>query len=328
MGMDTNSLRLLRSARTWIVTGACGYIGSHIVWQLIEFGQKVIGIDNLSSGFIERLHPKCIFLEGDIQDRTVLQKATGMEQISGIFNFAGLKYPEESFIRSEEYFRVNTGGVSSIIRFMTENSINILVQSSSCSVYGETAAEKVSESAPLRPISPYGQSKLEAEILVRQQVQRGWLRATNLRYFNVAGALNSRLKDTSKHNLFPKLLKSTTENGEATIYGNSYATDDGTCIRDYIHVEDLALGHILAADRLLFSQLPSEINLGGGRGFSVLEVIREFEKQLKIPISVKYGEARRGDPSRIVADIERARIYLDFSPRSTLSEMVKSTLAV
>lgn len=310
----------------FLVTGACGYIGSHLVWKLRKQGRRIVAFDNLSSGKPSRIPSDVPLVIGDIRNIDDLERVNNYGKIDLIFNLAALKSPEESVKHPNLYFDVNQNGVLTLLKFMKKQNVRALVQSSSSSVYGNASTNLIGEDSNLEPISPYGESKLLAEKLIDDEIQNGHIRGVNLRFFNVVGAGQPSLKDYSSFNLFPKVIRDIRNGKQPTIFGRNFPTQDGTCIRDYVHVEDIVDAHISAAEALQDKQIPIAINLGSGVGFSVLEIVNKIVESLKVNIEPIFANPREGDPARVVADIERAKKVLNFRPIRELDEMVVSSI--
>ncbi len=261
-----------------VVTGGAGYIGSHLVNYLISQGDSVICIDNLSTGEKRFIHSKAEFMQGDIRDQSFLNKALNKirnPQNAGVIHLAGLKYASESVKDPINFYDVNVNGTTSLLLSMSRAGIANLVFSSSCSVYGNSeASKKVAENDPLDPISPYAKSKLFAETIINDVSRSAGINTVSLRYFNVAGNGLQLGLDRSPYNLFPNLYRALHNNSPLTLYGNDFATFDGTCIRDYLDVDVLSRFHAKLLKRMSTGEkFASVYNLGSEKGYSVLEVI-------------------------------------------------------
>ena len=312
---------------SWLITGGAGYIGSHVVELFLDSGEDVVVLDNLRNGKIERISPKAIFFQGDITDESELGNLFNQFEIKGIINLAGLKSVEESSRIPREYFRVNSFGVKVLLEKAIQHGIKYFIQSSSAAVYGNITSGIAIETDFTKPISVYGESKLQAESQLGVEIGNGSIRATSLRYFNVVGAKNLQLKDTSVENLFPIVSNAIRNNLSMRVFGTDYQTRDGSCIRDYVHVLDLARAHLLAAREIEKREIPKHLNIGTGQGYTVLEVIRAFETFHKRKIKILNLPRRFGDPSNLIADIGLAEKELGFHPEFGLDHMVESTFA-
>jgi UDP-glucose 4-epimerase len=311
-----------------IVTGVAGYIGAHIAAQVLEEGHSVIGVDNLSTGQLKFIDPRINFYQGDVANSHFLNSV--FEKIAhpaeaGVIHCAGLKFAGESVKNPMAFYEANSLSVLALLKSMKLANITKLVFSSSCSVYGQVqTSTPVDESAELRPISPYGRSKLIAEMMIGDSVNEGWLRAVSLRYFNVVGNSNIAAYDTSVFNLFPNLYRAIHNQLELPVFGINYDSRDGSCVRDYVHVSDLTKAHLVAFDKLSKGlNLEFAYNLGSGVGYSVLEIIRVASQQIETGLKYKIESARNGDPAEIRADVRLAARDLDWSNLRGLDEMLK-----
>jgi UDP-glucose 4-epimerase len=315
-----------RGVVIWLVTGACGYIGANLVKSLRSQGIPLIALDNLSSGLIGRISEDDIFIEGDIRDQDLLRSIFSEYQISTVINLAGLKSPEESFERRYEYFEVNADAVQNLLKLSKQFGVSVFVQSSSSSVYGNSIKPKLDEASKTIPISPYGESKRKAEEHVEEVLKGSLTRGISLRYFNVVGALDRCLKDTSSFNLFPKTITSIRSGEPPVIYGTNYPTRDGTCVRDYIHVGDLIEAHILVAQNMRGRRFPPVLNLGLGRGHTVKEVIECIMLEMNSNLQVLELDPRKGDPAMVIADTTMFKSLFTWHPKRSLDDMVKSSI--
>ena len=315
----------------WVVTGGAGYIGSHVAQELINSGFKVLVFDDLSTGQESFIPSSALFVKGSVLNRVDVDAC--MEKVSqtkldfGVIHIAGVKLPGESMDNPEKYWRINTFGTLDFVSAAVSNGARSVVFSSSCSVYGTVDGKAVTELFPTNPESPYAMSKLQAEAILADISRSRKVSVVSLRYFNVVGTKNPEVFDKSKANLFPAILDSIAGIKDLVIHGDDHSTSDGTCIRDYIHVGDLARAHVLAASWMVEKNPDFEVfNFGNGVGASVLEVVREFEKQINGEVPHTIGPKRIGDPASIIADSKKARDVLGWYPTHTLSEMVSSAL--
>ena len=317
------------SCRVIVVTGAAGYIGSHVCKELLDIGHSVIAIDNLSTGKHQFLDQRALFYKGNIQNRDFLISTLSKFErgsIKGVIHLAGLKFASESVKNPLSYYETNSSGTQMILSVMQDFDIQNVVFSSSCSVYGDVFAQKpVSESENLKPISPYGKSKLFAESFIQDAVNSLGFRAISLRYFNVAGGTPGVSCDLSRFNIFPNLFRAATDELQFDVYGNQYETQDGTCVRDYVDVRLLANAHIFCLESLLTGRyLDLVYNLGSGVGNSVYEIIRVVSEVTGIEIKAKLKAPRLGDPSQILADVTKAKRDLAWNHSISLEEIVES----
>jgi UDP-glucose 4-epimerase len=308
----------------WLVTGGAGYIGSHIVRVLVASGVRVTVLDDLSTGALERLPPEVDVIEASVLETARLTSVLKAAAVDGIVHVAGKKSPTESISHPLMYHRENVGGVESVLLAMLEAGVSRLVFSSSCSVYGTPVTDTVTESAPLVPESPYGWSKLAGERLIAGTAAAHNMAYVNLRYFNVVGASAPLLADRGKYNLVPLVMSAIREGRSPRIWGSDYPTPDGTCIRDYVHVEDVAEAHALCVQELMRSPLHETFNVGCGRGHSVTEVINSIARSSGQQITPELGPRRPGDPARIVGSVEQIADVLGWKARFNLDEMVAS----
>lgn len=311
---------------SWLITGASGYIGQHVAQQLLLNDFKVIGVDlNMlpsDSPLIDKLKIEI----GDICDEKFIAGVFEAHSIDGIVNLAALKSVEESIEKPELYEKVNYLGVKNLLREADIFGIKYFIQSSTAAVYGSSDDGFVDEESPTNPISPYGLTKLKAEIAISEAADEGVLRATSLRYFNVIGSADKTMKDKSTANIIPKVLESLSKGQSPKIFGDDYPTPDGTCVRDYVHVVDLAQAHVLAAQSIQAETLPQAINIGTARGYSVREIIGEILVQKASSAIPEILPRRPGDPPFLVARTELAFDTLKFRAGKGLSEMIESAI--
>ena len=312
----------------WLVTGGAGYIGSHIVRAFLKEGIEVVVIDDLSSGHAEFVPADVPFVRGTLLDRDLLMRTFAEHTVTGVVHVAGYKYAGVSVQRPLHTYEQNVTAMATLLSAMQESDVGRMVLSSSAAVYGTPHTDLVTEDTPKSPESPYGESKLIGEWLLRDQAVAAGLRYTALRYFNVVGSGALDLRDTSPHNLFPLVFDALMEGRTPSINGDDYATPDGTCVRDYIHVADLALSHVAAARRLDGGEPVLPVyNLGSGDGVSVGQIMSTVSTVTGIAFTPVIGPRRTGDPDRIVASGELAARDLDWAMRHTLEEMVASAWA-
>jgi len=309
----------------WLVTGGAGYIGAHVVRAFLDEGIEAVVLDDLSSGHETFVSPATPFVRGSILDTDLVRRTLRTHEVTGVVHVAGFKYAGVSVEQPLHTFDQNVTGTVSVLRAMQEEGVNSCVFSSSASVYGTPSQEIVTESTRTGPESPYGQSKLIGEWLLADQETAVGLRHTSLRYFNVVGSVDDSLYDTSPHNLFPLVFEALVNDRTPRINGDDYPTPDGTCVRDYIHVADLARSHVVAAQALEDGRsLAPAYNLGSGDGSSVREIMQAMATITGIDFEPEIAPRRPGDPARIVANGELAGRDLDWKMRYTLEEMVSS----
>ncbi|QRM54146.1 UDP-glucose 4-epimerase GalE [Sinorhizobium sp. BG8] len=317
---------------TVLVTGGGGYIGSHMVWSLIDAGEQVVVIDRLSTGFRWAIAPEARFYEGDIADRDLLRTIFAENAIDSIIHFAGSIIVPESVADPLAYYENNTVKSRALIAAAVEAGVKHFVFSSTAAVYGTPdSAEPVLESAALRPESPYGSSKLMTEIMLRDTAQAHDFTYTALRYFNVAGA-DPRGRTGQSTAGATHLIKVASEaalgkrNG-MDVFGTDYPTPDGTCVRDYIHVSDLADAHLKALQRMRAGGTSLVANCGYGRGFSVLEVLDRVKAVSGVDFPVRISGRRPGDAVSIVANPAVAMREFGWTPKhDDLSFIVRTAL--
>lgn len=317
---------------TVLVTGGCGYIGSHLVWALADRGEKVVVLDNLSTGFDWAIPEAADLVRGDIGDPQLLDRVMGTGDIEAIVHFAGSIIVPESVSDPLAYYLNNTVKSRELTAAAVRNGVKNFVFSSTAAVYGNPEIIPVPEDVRLEPVSPYGSSKLMTEIMLRDTAAAHDFRYVALRYFNVAGAdPKGRTGQSTKG--ATHLIKVACEallgrRPSIEVFGTDYATPDGTGVRDYIHVSDLAEAHVLALGHLRDKKTSLVANCGYGRGFSVLEVLKAVERAGGKPLPVTYGPRRAGDAESIVARVDRIHANLDWTPAwADLDTIVAHALA-
>lgn len=312
-----------------LVLGGAGYIGSHTVYELVDAGYEVIVIDNLLTGFKEAVHPQAKFYEGDIRDKIFLDNILSKEKIDGVIHFAASSQVGESMKNPLKYYNNNLCGTEVLLESMVEHGIDKIVFSSTAATYGEPESIPILETARTLPTNCYGETKLSMEKMFKWISKAHNLRYVSLRYFNACGA-HPNGKIGEAHNpethLIPLVLQ--VPNGKReyiSVFGNDYDTKDGTCVRDYIHVNDLAQAHILAMEYLSKGGESNIFNLGNGVGFTVKEVIETARKVTNHTIPIREEERRTGDPSVLIASSEKARKVLGWKPQYADLETIIST---
>jgi UDP-glucose 4-epimerase len=310
---------------TWLVTGGAGYIGSHVALAFRQVGLDVVVLDDLSSGHREFVPPDVPFVDGSVVDTELVRTALAEHAVEGVVHLAGFKYAGVSVDRPLHTYEQNVTGTGHLLQAMAAEGVDRIVFSSSAAVYGTPDVGLVTEATPTGPESPYGRSKLIGEWMLADQARATGLRHTSLRYFNVVGSGSPALYDTSPHNLFPVVFEALLAGRTPRINGDDYPTPDGTCVRDYIHVADLAAAHVAAAQVLAADRsLAPVYNLGSGDGVSVRQIMDTVAKVTQIEFTPAVGPRRAGDPARIVASGELAARDLHWAMRHTLADMVTS----
>lgn len=301
-----------------LVLGGAGYIGSHTVYELIDAGRDVVVVDNLITGFRAAVHPKARFYQADIRDREAMDRVFEQEKIEGVIHFAASSQVGESMRDPLKYYDNNLWGTIALLESMTSHGVDKIVFSSTAATYGEPERVPILETDRTRPTNCYGETKLSMEKLMGWTSQATGLRYVALRYFNACGAHPSgkigEAHDPETH-LIPLILQVPNGKRESiAVFGDDYPTKDGTCVRDYIHVCDLAQAHILALDYLLKGGDNNVFNLGNGVGFTVKEVIDVARRVTGHPIPAVMNPRRAGDPAQLVASSEKARTTLGWKP--------------
>lgn len=315
---------------SWLVTGGAGYIGAHVVRALAAAGIDPIVVDDLSSGHASFVPDGVPFVRGTILDRELLVATMREHDVEGVIHVAGFKYAGVSVERPLHTYEQNVEGTRVVLQAMADAGVHNIVFSSSAAVYGTPDVPLVTEDLPKRPASPYGESKLIGEWLLRDQgvataSSAHPLRHTSLRYFNVVGSADETVYDTSPHNLFPIVFEKLLAGETPRINGDDYDTADGTNVRDYVHVGDIAAAHVVAAQRLAAGEpVEPAYNLGSQNGLSVKQIMDAMARVTGIPFTAEIGPRRAGDPDRIVATGELAARDLEWQNRYTVDEMVRT----
>ena len=314
---------------TILVLGGAGYIGSHTVYELIDKGEDVVIVDNLQTGHKAALHPKARFYKGDIRDREFLDAVFKKEKIDAVIHFAACSLVGESMEKPLKYYDNNLCGTKILLDSLTANGIDKIVFSSTAATYGEPERIPILETDRTEPTNTYGETKLSMEKMFKWVGKAHNIRYVSLRYFNACGAHSSG-KIGEDHNpethLIPLILQ--VPNGKRefiSIFGDDYDTKHGTCVRDYIHVTDLAQAHILAVKYLQNGGQSDIFNLGNGVGFTVKEVIDCSRKVTGHPIPAKISQRRSGDPAQLIASSDKAKKILGWQPQhASLEEIISS----
>lgn len=315
---------------SWLVTGGAGYIGAHVVRALSAAGLTPVVLDDLSSGKPSFVPEDVTLVDGSILDRELVERTLREHDVEGVIHVAGFKYAGVSVQRPLHTYAQNVEGTRVILEAMEAAGVTNIVFSSSAAVFGTPDVALVTEDTAKRPASPYGESKLIGEWMLRDQgtataASDAPLRHTSLRYFNVVGSADPTVYDVSPHNLFPIVFEKLLAGETPAIFGDDYDTPDGTNVRDYVHVGDIAAAHVVAAQRLADGRpIEPAYNLGSGDGLSVKQIMDAMVRVTGIDFTPTVGPRRPGDPDRIVATGELAARDLDWTMRHTVDEMVRS----
>ncbi len=310
---------------TWLVTGGAGYIGAHVMRAFADSGIEAVAFDDLSTGRRQFVPEGAPLVVGSILDTDLLRDCLREHAVVGVVHTAGFKYAGVSVQRPLHTYTQNVTGTVSLLEAMHGTGVDNMVFSSSAATFGTPTTELVTEQSPTRPESPYGESKLIGEWLLADAARAHDLRHTSLRYFNVVGSGVDEVYDTSPHNLFPLVLEALIAGRTPRINGDDYPTPDGTCVRDYIHVSDLAVSHVAAARALESgTDLRPVYNLGSGEGLSVRQIMDAMARVTGVDFTPDVQPRRPGDPARIVASGELAASDLDWRMRHSIDDMVGS----
>ena len=312
-----------------LVCGGAGYIGSHTVHQLVTKGEEVVIVDNLQTGHRGALNPKAKFYEGDIRNHEVLDKIFTENNIEAVIHFAANSLVGESMQKPLLYFNNNVYGMQVLLESMVKHKVDKIVFSSTAATYGEPERVPILETDRTLPTNTYGETKLTMEKMMKWVSLADGVRYISLRYFNAAGAIeDGSIGEDHKceTHLIPLILQVPLgKRDHITIFGDDYDTPDGTCLRDYIHVLDLAEAHILALEHLRKGGDSNIFNLGSGKGFSVREMIEAAKKVTGKDIKVEMGERRAGDPAKLIASAEKAHTILGWTPKFDDVEIIIKT---
>lgn len=313
---------------TWLITGGAGYIGAHVVQSAYSSGRDVAVLDDLSTGIASRLTPGIPLVQISLQDVSDLDRVFNDIEIAGVLHLAAKKRVGESVERPDYYWQENVVGLQNLLAAMGKHGVKNFVFSSSAAVYGQPDlpfGTLISEDIGCYPINPYGATKLEGEVLSRAMAQTDGLKVAALRYFNVAGAGSPELGDQYIFNLVPIVFDALDRGEQPMVFGDDYNTPDGSCIRDYVHVQDLAEAHVAAMELVENSESGfTAINIGTGTGASVFEVLSMIEDVTGIEISPIHTYRRAGDPAALVADVSKAKKILNWSSIRDLKDIVSS----
>ncbi|MEU3740431.1 UDP-glucose 4-epimerase GalE [Streptomyces sp. NPDC032198] len=314
---------------TWLITGGAGYIGAHVVRAMTEAGERTVVYDDLSTGLAERVPQGVPLVTGSTLDAELLSRTLREHAVTGVVHLAGKKQVGESVELPLHYYHENVEGLRVLLAAVTEAGVESFVFSSSAAVYGMPDVDLVTEETPCLPMSPYGETKLAGEWLVRATGRAHGLSTASLRYFNVAGAASPALADTGVFNLVPMVFEKLTAGEAPRVFGADYPTPDGTCVRDYIHVADIAEAHVATARRLAAAPGGTDLtlNIGRGEGVSVLEMASLINEVTGFDLPPVVAPRRPGDPARVVASADRIATELGWSAKRDVREMVASAWA-
>lgn len=311
----------------FLVTGGSGYIGSHMVKYLLGKKHSVTIYDNLSSGRL-KYNSNVKFVKVDLVNLKLLEKLMYKSQFEAVFHFAGLSIVEESEKKKQKYYLNNVVATKNLINTMIKNNINNLIFSSSASVYGKPLNSKITEIHRMKPISQYGKNKMEIEKLLSEKGKTNNFKSISFRYFNAAGADDTAdIGEDHKPetHLIPRILNSIKNNKTVYVYGKNYKTKDGTCIRDYIHVNDIVRAHYLGLKQFKKRKCFKNYNIGSGKGYSVLEILNNIEKITKKKLKIIFKSKRPGDPPILVANCNKINRELKWRPKYNDINKILST---
>ena len=310
-----------------LVIGGAGYIGSHVVKMLARQGYAPVVLDNLSKGHREAVAPYP-FVLGDLNDKALLARTLKQYRIDGVMHFAAFIEVGESVQNPSKYYHNNVAGVLDLLDALVENDVRYFVFSSTAATFGEPVRERIDETHPQNPINPYGNTKLMVEKMLADFDTAYGLKATALRYFNASGADDSGEigeSHTPETHLIPLVLQAAAgKRPSIKVFGDDYPTPDGTCVRDYVHVNDLARAHILALEKMFKDKVSERFNLGSGSGFSVAQLIAEAKAVTGVDFKVETVARRAGDPAVLVADSTKARKVLGWAPEYDLRRIIET----
>ncbi|NGO40838.1 UDP-glucose 4-epimerase GalE [Streptomyces ureilyticus] len=311
---------------TWLITGGAGYIGAHVARIMADAGERVIALDDLSAGAPHRLSPDIPLIRGSSLDGELLKRTFAEHTVTGVVHLAARKQVGESVAQPTRYYQENVGGLATLLEAVAEAGIQRFVFSSSAAVYGNPDVDLITEDTPCAPMSPYGETKLTGEWLVRAAGRAHGIATVCLRYFNVAGAAAPELADTGVFNVVPMVFDRLIRGEAPRIFGDDYPTPDGTCVRDYIHVADLAEAHLAAARRLTAAGPAGDltVNIGRGEGVSVRELVTLISEVTGDTRPAIVEPRRPGDAPRAVASAALAAEELGWTARHGVREMVES----
>jgi UDP-glucose 4-epimerase len=308
---------------TWLITGGAGYIGSHVAKTFIEKGENIIIIDDFSSGSKDRLPRDIQSFDCDIRNKQAVSEILRKNPIEGVIHLAAKKSLPESFKLPKLYFEINAQATLDLLELAKIYKIENFIFSSTSAVYGETMSEILHETHECKPQSPYGKSKLMAEEYIAKY--DGVLKHSSLRFFNVSGHENGDLADKFNTALIPSVVERIKTGRDTIIFGNDYPTFDGTCVRDYVDVRDIAMGHYLTAINMRKNlYTPIRMNLGSGSGVSVLQIVTEIQSAMNSTSGISFLPRRIGDIAKVISDISIAQKYIGYEPKYSLQDSILS----
>ena len=309
-----------------LVTGGAGFVGSTTAQRLLEAGHEVVVYDSLLRGYREAVPEGAQLVVGDIRDAGLIERTLRDEHVDAVLHCAAMGLVGESVQKPDVYYEVNVSGGIALLESMRAADVQRIVFSSSAAVYGEPEMTPIEESQPMRPINPYGDTKRAFEGMLNSFTRAYGMSAVSLRYFNAAGSTDKLGEDhRPETHLIPNILDSVRRGATISIFGNDYPTPDGTCVRDYVHVDDLAAGHAAALEYTARGEGGhTSCNLGSGGGFSNLDVLHAAETVVGHSISYEFGPRRAGDPPVLVASNDRAREVLGWQPQRGIEDMIRS----
>jgi len=329
---ETATMMQTRPARNLVkqkvlVTGGAGYIGGHLVRELIKAGYEVVVLDNLSTGRKENIDPKAVFIEGDLADGNLLKDIFASNNFEAVFHMAASLEVEESVKEPLKYLENNVANIIKLLAVMSESGVRKIIFSSSAAVYGEPERVPISESSPLRPKNPYGSNKLLSERIIKYFCEYLGFKAVVFRYFNACGFdVSARILPTHQSHLIYKVMQVAKGNQPyLEVFGNDYPTGDGTAVRDYVHVLDIVLPHILALENMDNMERFEIFNIGTGKGFSVAEVVTCASEVIGKIIPMEVAPRRAGDPAELIADNSKLLTELGYELKYSSLENMLST---
>lgn len=309
---------------TWLVVGGAGYIGSHVVRRMRADGRRVVVLDDLTTGRRERVPAGVPLVVGSSCDGAVVRDALRRYAVTGVVNLAARKSVPDSVVRPLVYYEQNVEGMRHLLEAMVDTGVRRMLLSSSAAVYGRPHKPRVTEDTPAAPINPYGETKLMCEWMLRSAGAAHGISWVALRYFNVVGSIDPLCAETGGNNLFPRIFQRLAAGRPAQVTGRNFPTRDGTGVRDYVHVADVAGAHAAAIERLTSAPCAEVYNVGTGKGYSVLEVLEAVRHVTGMPVDVEVVPPRPGDPAEVVAEVEKIGRDLSWKARNNLIDMVRS----